>query len=150
MFIIREANESDHACIYATWLRSYRHSSSFARNVHEGVFFAQHHAIIEALLAQSRVLIATIEEDTSVILGWCCYEPGESVAGLEVPAVVHYVYVKPSFRKSGVASKLLDGVVIDGAMYTHDTNHLRGYIGTKIRKMVFNPYAAMTATKGKR
>lgn len=151
MFVVREAIESDHACIYATWLNSYRHNSSFAARIGNSVYFASQHSVIERLLERGRVLVATIEEDPDVILGWCCYEPhNDEIEGLEIPAVIHYVYVKPNFRKSGVAKSLLDGARLDGAMYTHETNAVASFLRPKMRKMVFNPYAAMSAVEEKR
>lgn len=145
MFVVREAVESDHACVYATWLNSLKHNSQFAARISNGIYFAQQHAVIERLLKRSRTLVATIEEDPSVILGWCCYEPASDELGIVIPAVIHYVYVKPNFRRSGVASKLLDQVTLAGSMYTHETYPVTSFLKSKTKKMVYNPYAAMSA-----
>ena len=145
MFVVREAVESDHACVFATWLHSYRHNSQFTKRIPDGIYYSKHHSVIENLLKRSKLVIATTEEDTSVILGWSCYESSESIAGLIVPAIIHYVYVKPDFRKAGVATKLLEEVAGPGVMYSHETFMVRGLMMSKLKRPVFNPYAAMTA-----
>lgn len=146
MFTVRNGRPEDEACVFATWLNSYKHGSPFCRRVPDGIYFAQHHAVIERLLKRSVVRVATIPEDDDVILGWACYEPAIEDGGFTVPAIIHYVYVKPDFRKAGVAQKLLGGVSMVGAMYTHDVFMLHGPLAGKVKRLLFNPYAALAAS----
>ena len=146
MFKVREAKEADEACVFATWLNSYKHGAHFPRKVPDAVYFAQHHGVIERLLKRSRTVVATIPEDEDVILGWACYEPAMQMDGIAVPAIVHYVYVKPDFRRAGVAARLLSEVDANEAMYTHHTFVVAGPLANKVRKWIFNPYAALSAS----
>ena len=50
-------------------------------------------------------MMAVLEEDPNHILGFVCYEV------LEGKLVFHYVFVKPMFRKMGIARMLMEKVM---------------------------------------
>jgi GNAT superfamily N-acetyltransferase len=52
--------------------------------------------------------------------------------------VIHYVYVKPAFRRHGVARALLDHIEAP-VIYTHHTYILRD-LHRHVAGSVFNPY----------
>lgn len=126
---VRPGEPADLALVYATWLRSVRHSSLFSRGVSNRVFFAAHHLVIERLLGRgAQLLVAHPPGEPGVILGYLCYErvaPGMTIAGLELaPHVVHFIYTKGAFRRLGVARTLLDvaGVDLNRSIVTHLTS----------------------------
>lgn len=68
--------------------------------------------IIERLLRESDVWVASWAEDSSTIVGWCVSSSG----------VVHYVYVGERFRRCGIARRLLAPALEHATMlYTHRT-----------------------------
>jgi hypothetical protein len=100
---VRPAYMDDLAFIFATLLRSYRHASNFARKISNEIFYTYHHMFLDACLKRpnSKVMVAHPKGEPNVILGYLLSETrpdGEDV--------VHYTYVKKSFRQMGVARAL--------------------------------------------
>ena len=117
--------------IYATWLRSYQSNSHLVRHISRNDFFAGHHDVLDGIFAREPIVkLAVMPDDHSVILGWACYEPG----------TLHYVYVKPSFRRYGVAKALL-AEVQHPFTYTHRTDNLT-YFDKHLQGCNYNPYRA--------
>jgi GNAT superfamily N-acetyltransferase len=111
-------------------------------------YYSRHHDVIEQLLDKSVVLVATTNEEPDVILGWACYEQGVGNESCGLPPVIHYVYVKPSFRKCGIATKLLDGLDLAGAFYSHETFMLKiEKIQKKLATCQFDPYSSMSTRR---
>src|ERR1700677_5174971 len=100
---VRDAYLEDIPCIFATLLRSYRYASTFARKISNDVFYKYHHLFLDSCLKRpnSRVMVAHPKGEPDVILGYLLSETRED--GTEV---IHYTYVKRSFRQLGVAKAL--------------------------------------------
>lgn len=151
MFTIREVTQADRPLIFATWLRAYRHGSHFPRRIRDGIFFAAHHDIVEELLARSNVRVATPPDEPEVVLGWSAVETLEPPdASTPSPVAVHFVYVKPPFRRAGVARALLSPVLesaeADGAevFFSHETFALKlDRVASHVERWTFNPYLAL-------
>jgi len=133
---IRPKYQDDDGFIYATWLRSYRFGSRFAKGINNTTFFREHTKIIKYILDKktTRCLIACLSDDPKVILGYCVFEVGES-------PVIHYVYVKEAFRKMGIATRLAESTNLDWCKitYSHQTYFLT-HMEQKISEMTYNPY----------
>lgn len=151
MFTIRAATHDDRPLIFATWLRAYRHGSHFPRKIPESIFFEAHHDVVEELLDRSCVRVATPPDDPDVILGWSALETLEPrPEDPTSPVVVHFCYVKPPFRRSGVARALL-GATVEGCQelggtvfYSHETFALKvDRLAEIVGGWSFNPYAAL-------
>jgi GNAT superfamily N-acetyltransferase len=150
MFELRAATQDDRPLIFATWLRSYRHGSQTPRRIPDAVYFARHHELIEELLDLSDVRIAHPVGEPEVILGWSVVEVLEpDEIGEPSPAVVHFVYVKPPFRRAGVARALLahvDRLESSGSpvLYTHETFTLKAeQLAAHVARWTFDPYLAI-------
>jgi len=131
MIEVRPAKLQDLPLIFSTWLRSYRHSSQFAKKLSNDVFFKWHHKVIERFIERGgQILIAHATGDSEVILGYLCYEP----------SIVQYAYVKRAFRKMGIAKQLVEIAKISPKdQFTHwttDTN----WIIKKLPELTYNPY----------
>lgn len=117
---IRLAEPSDVQFVVGTWIEGYRRGSPWAHRLRDRVFFRHHQPIIAALLERSEVLVACDQSDPRVIYGDIVYE----LSSPEGPAV-HWVYVKKSLRRLGVAAHLLaaTGLPQDlaGVNITHPT-----------------------------
>ena len=129
-FVIATAGQEAHPLVFATLLKSYYHGSLWAKHVPRDVFFARHHAVVERLLASSSLRVAHLEDDPAVILGYA----------LVAPPTLHYVYVKPSFRRFGIARALLAHVQRPFT-YTHWTWIVRD-LDKHLEKCIYNPYGA--------
>jgi hypothetical protein len=72
---LRELEASDIPFVYNSWLHSYR-SSPAVRNIPNSVYYAEHHAVIERILASGR-LISFVEcdvVDPQVLYGYVVAE----------------------------------------------------------------------------
>ena len=117
--------------IYATWLRSYEASSLAAKHVPRDVFFSEHHKVLDGIFRRgATVKLAVLPDEPDVVLGWSVTEGA---------ALVHYVYVKPAFRKHGIATQLLRHIHAP-FIFTHWTHVLRE-LHPKVKDCVYNPYA---------
>ena len=115
---LRTANDEDLPFIFSSWLKSYR-SSHFAKKITNTIYFGDHHKVIEHLLKNSIVMISCNEEDPSQIYG---YAVGSQVDGI---FILHFIYVKHTFRNMGIGSMLLDSYGFDkenASLYTHHTD----------------------------
>lgn len=151
MFEIRAATHDDRPLIFATWLRAYRHGSHFPRKIPESIFFENHHDVVEELLDRSVVRVATPTGEPDVILGWSALETLEPESRDPTsPIAVHFCYVKPPFRRSGIARALL-GKTVEGCQelggtvfYSHETFALKSdRLAEIVGGWSFNPYAAL-------
>lgn len=116
--------------IYATWLRSYESSSLAAKHVPRDVFFSEHHKVLDGIFQRgAQVKMAILAADPEVVLGWC----------VTAEKLVHYVYIKPAFRRRGIARALLAHIA-PPFTYTHWTHVLRD-LHDKVKDCVYNPYA---------
>lgn len=128
-FVILDGLHDARNLIYATWLRSYQSSSLITKNIPRDVFFAHHHRMLDGIFEREPVVkLAVMPELPDVVFGWSVTEPG----------IVHYVYVKPAFRRHGVAKALLAHVQ-GPVVYTHHTYILRD-LHKHVAGSVFNPY----------
>lgn len=131
MFEIRTAKPEDLDFIYATWLKSYRHNSQFAKKLTNEVFFEMHHKVIDAFIVRGGlVCVAHPKGEPDVILGYICTEP-------TLP-LVQYIYVKKPFRKMGIA-KALYKTAQEPTMFTHWTSDT-DWITKKLTNLIYNPY----------
>jgi hypothetical protein len=131
---IRPASSRDEAFILATWLRSFRHGSMFARRLTNDVFFTNHHPIATSILARSETLVAHLDDDPNVILGYLVTE-GQ---------VLHFAYVKKEFRRMRVLTQLLDEshfpADLDGVEVSHPTFDWLEFMAPKFPGSRSNPY----------
>lgn len=99
----RFAAKEDESFIYNSWLKSFRDSDS-VKHITNTVFYKRHHALIEKLMTKSSVLLAVNPEDPSQIMGYVCFDVIDDVL------LLHYVYVKQTYRSLNVATSLLKAV----------------------------------------
>ena len=133
---IRDIDSNDIPFIFSTWLKSYKHSSAFAKRITNDVFFDFHHRLVDAIIRRPQTLIkvACLAEDPFVIIGYLVSEDTR-------PAVIHYLFVKKAFRQMRVAQILLNTLEQDPGecVFTHwsyDADHLL----RKYPNATYNPY----------
>lgn len=132
----RSFHESDHAFIFATWLRCYRHTSYFSKRIRNPEFFKGHWKIVDAILKKpsTQVLIAHPRDDEETILGYL-------VCDLENRKLVHFLYVKETFRMMGIARKMMANLEleIEKIFFTHWTYPVDEFM-RKWPDMIYDPY----------
>lgn len=115
--------------IYSKWLRSLRYGNDLLKMVDSKAFYSYHNALIDDLLLKpdTHVRIASLEDDTDVVLGFCVCRP--AVFALD------YVYVNRDMRKQGIGTALAPPAC---DLFTHATK--TGLTIAKTKKWRYNPY----------
>lgn len=126
---LRAGQAADHALVYATWLRSFRKLSDFAKPVPSEIYYAAQHDRIERLLSRGNLELAVLPGDDVTALGYVVTEG----------PVLHWLYVKGPWRRLGVAGRLLAGKAI--REFSHLTFDF-DYIAKKRKDWKYNPFAA--------
>ena len=131
---LRPLVEEDRSFIFSSWLKSYRFSH-FGEKITNTIYFEEHHKIVERLLDNSKVLIACNESDPSQLYGYIVVEEEGGIL------VVHFLYVKHTFRNVGIGKTLLDAVghsTDKASVYTHHTR-MADKLSSKYN-FVYHPY----------
>jgi len=130
--------------VLSSWLQSYRLSSPCI-NIPPHVYFKEQESKIKNLIVDSQLLIACNKLDPGQIFGWACFQPD----------VFHYVYVKSTFRKNGIARELFrrSGMPTDKEFFythtpyifyknTYETEYRQGTFRAErlCKNGIYNPY----------
>ncbi len=103
--MVRPAEDTDHNFIYATWLRGLYYGNSFYSVTDKDEFMERYTHIITNLLFRPSVQtsIVCLKDSIDTILGYSVAEKFNVPHG----TVLHWVFVKPEWRKCGIASALI-------------------------------------------
>ncbi len=104
---------------------------------HNPVYFAAHHKLVEGLCKRATIVMASNDTDLGQIYGYLCCER------IEGNMVIHFMYVKETFRKMGIGKMLLatqGWKVGDPVFFTHRTR--MAMMLEEKHPMVYNPYLA--------
>ena len=105
---LRPSVEEDLPFIYNSWLKSYRFSH-FGEKITNTIYFTDHHKVLENLIKQSKVIVACNPEDPSQVYGYIVGGAREGVF------LLHFLYVKHTFRNMGIGKTLLDAMGHDSS-----------------------------------
>ena len=131
---IRKANQEDVNFIFNSWLKSYR-NSLFAKPLNNTVYFTEHHKVLERIAKTCEIIIACSKEDPNQVYGYFCAERIEGIF------VLHYVYVKHTYRNMGIAKLLLSTFNKkddEAGCYTHHTR-IAEKLAAKY-SLIYHPY----------
>lgn len=124
--------------IFNSWLKSYR-ESFFARGITSTVYYNEHHKVIENLVSTCDTLVASNTNDPTDIYGFVCAEKIDGIF------VLHYIYVKHTYRFLGLARLLVTQLEADfgknAALYTHNTK-VAERLAAKYN-LIYSPYIAL-------
>jgi hypothetical protein len=132
-FVIRPPDISDTGLIFNSWLKSYR-NSDFAKHQCNAVYFGSYKLIVEKIISRSMIYVACDPKDYTHVYGYIVFE--------ELPKnnlLLHYVYVKHTYRKMQVASKLLEHIKKSSnpVLVTHWSQACKKVDQTKF---IYDPY----------
>lgn len=117
--------QTDEPFIFHSWLSSFR-SSRFAGCVPNHLYWDVYRVAIEQLIARgAKILVATVPGKPNLLMGFLCHE---TLRNGEV--VVHYCYVKDPYRKSNIATRLIEEIRTDHEkpiFYTFRTENARHF-----------------------
>jgi GNAT superfamily N-acetyltransferase len=112
LFAIRAAERKDHAFIGSHWTRAQSELEaahglpSLSRLLGDRFANLMNHSIIDRLLARHDVStrVAHKPDNADLLYGFSCIGPG---------AHLHFIFVRPDFRGSGIANALLADKAIE-------------------------------------
>lgn len=106
--------DSDHNFILSSWLKSF-HGSKFAGSLAADVYWTAYGETIRRLLADPdiKVTVACTTDDADQILGYIVHADSARAP------VVHYLYVKQTFRRLGIARQLMNKVLADRKYFAY-------------------------------
>lgn len=152
MYSIRPATAEDFGMIVSSWVKNYGRSKT-ATALDQAVYFREQTRLVDALIRRCTTIIAADVADSSHIYGWACGElqdgEGHSVSQTNVEVVLHYVYVKRTFRRFGIGKALVDRFCPD--YFTHiprvgagadEFADVKTLVAKLAPRAVFNPYRA--------
>jgi len=135
--IYRQALESDLNFILSSWLKSYCRSRH--PNILKEDYYRGHGDLLMRLLSAVDTTIACPASNENVIIGFCAH------AG----QIVHYIYVKNTFRSKYIDDKRIAydllNTCIDtstGIVMTHQTNAGDKFLSNNKLSASYNPYPA--------
>ena len=128
-FRIRLADSSDLNFIYDTFLNSLHYDTELGKSCRNDIFYPEYQKIIDRILLRSTIKVACHQEEPSVIFGYLIFEPD----------ILHYCFIKQSFRRLGIATALFNDSFTNGFVYaTHLTRS--GVPTLKKFNLIFNPF----------
>lgn len=134
----RQATTADEAFIFDSWLRS-QWKLDAREKMPSTIFFAGQRQRIDRLLPRSRVIIAYSPADATEALGYVVAEASWKTA------CVHWLYVKSTFRRLGIASRLLQVTLAmcnaSNLQHSHKSDARAKRLFERVGS-TFNPYAA--------
>lgn len=108
----RSERPEDRHFVLSSWMRSFEKGGDEARcYADRRRYFEDHQPVVKDILARSSVLVACLPDASDVVVGWMCVEA----------ETLHYIQVKPRFRRSGVASWMLEQFRNVALSYSHRT-----------------------------
>jgi hypothetical protein len=122
--------EQDDPLLFSNWCNQIRKQSPF--NTFTPEEFSQHRFIIHSLIDRCGVTLACRPDDEGFVYGWIC----------GADPVLHFIYVRNTFRCLGIGSTLMrlafPGFKERTIYYTHPTKAMRHFAPRWNAK--FNPY----------
>lgn len=127
LYEFREAKPADHNFIHRSWYKSLQKVHPY-KLIDKQIYHRVYSAAIFAILRNSQVatIVANFKEDPNLIFGYSVIQGPH----------LHYVYVKPSWRKQGIAKELLPPGLISFSHYSPEFQP----IWDKNAKLIFNPF----------
>lgn len=113
----RVLTTADYKFILSSWAKSFRNSwysgTGFNKEYHSGM-----KALIDGLIKRGMVVkVACSKHDPDQLFGFVAYEVSQNGT-----FVVHYLFVKPDWRKQGIATALMQNIMVpERFLYTHRT-----------------------------
>jgi GNAT superfamily N-acetyltransferase len=142
--LLRPIEQGDLHLVLSSWLRSNR-DGPIARLLPDSVYYAEEKSIVTALVQRVPVVVACNPELRDSVYGWLCGER------LEGRLVVHFIYVRHSWRGWGIGRQLLGAMGYAPPEPIIATHVTRLYTGGRLSRsyhVINNPYLALRRAGG--
>lgn len=125
---VRPNRQEDLNFIYSTWLNGLKYGNDLFSLIPPKIYFSEYSKILETLIHAdtTEVKVAALIEDPDVIIGYSVLHP---------PHILHWIFVKPPWRKIGISKLLIPNTI---TTITHITKLA---LSIKPQAYEFNPFA---------
>lgn len=124
IFIIRNVRVEDLNFIYDTWLNGLYFGNETFRLMREHIFKNFYQKVLDILIPNTVIKVCALKEDIDTIIGYVVYRN----------TALDWVFVKPMWRKFGIAKKLIPEKI---KTYSHITKMVKGF---RPKEWEFNPF----------
>ncbi len=125
-FLMRPYQESDKSLVFSTFLKGLYYGNRWFKQIDKKLYMQNYSRVLEGLLARPTtvVIMISLQDDPDVIIGYSIQEP----------EILHWVYVKTTWRNMGLSKKLVQSPI---KTVTHLTD-----LGLKLKpkEVKFNPF----------
>lgn len=119
--------------ILNSWLKTYKYSGPHVRRMRDNEYYESYEPIVKQLIKRSDVFIASLREETEIIVGYLVIERTRQ------HDIIHFTLVKDLWQKMRVASYLIEAAEPKSKTYfTHWTSPMQSLIN-KIG-YIYNPF----------
>ena len=140
--VFREAVDSDYAYIKNCWIRACRSNPEF-KYIKGPIYYPNQEPIINSILFNAKVFVASYHEDPTVIIGFMVYDV---IANNYV--IIDWINVKKTFRCMGIYDYMISKIqdenpAYDTFMFTHLPHDDHAYIAKREYKrigLIYNPF----------
>ena len=109
----RPLESGDFNFILNSWMQSYRECRPLMSNPR---YYISQQRLISGLSRTTMILVACDKANPGFIIGYAC---GRKLCGPDGPQLLlHYVYVKDNYRRSGLMRKMLEQLGWEAGMHT--------------------------------
>lgn len=130
---IRPMADGDTAFVMSSWLKNYKYSGLAVSRMRDSEYFTSYQPIVEKLVTISDIYVASLREDTDVIIGYL------AIQRLTESDIIHYIFVKEHWRKVGIARLLINAAAPKSTTYfTHWTDPMNS-LSSKNPHFIYNP-----------
>lgn len=135
--VIRPVVPDDRRFVIGSWLDSYYQPLDPKRKAPElwhipkYVAYGHLEMVIYKLLDRATTLVAVNSEDEHQLFGFICFN---------APNILHYIYVKSTFRKFGIARALYEQFTAEDTPVTCTFANFNYASARKRLPLTFNPY----------
>lgn len=131
------------AFVYSSWLQTFRYSG-YARAIKKNVYFNYQSAVIQSILERCKIMCLVDPKQEENLIAWAAFED----LGEDGPWVMHYLVVKPSYQKLGIANEIIRSIKPKGRLcyFSHKNDNreqpwLKTWLEEK-HQLIYNPYLA--------
>lgn len=104
-FVLRKATPDDVPYITNSWLKGYKGSNA-NWNVRDSEYFHYEHKLLDYIVPRSTILVLANSANVNQIVGYIAFEMTKQDV-----MIFHYINVKHTFRKNGLARQMLETVL---------------------------------------
>lgn len=98
IFKVRDYIEGDRNFVFDTWLNGLYFGNDWFKEIPSHIYFKEYQKVIDKIVSREdvKILVACLVQDEEVALGYCAFDDER----------VHWIFVKDSWRKMGIAKSL--------------------------------------------